>query len=176
MKKMTFFLTSSLVVLGLTFSLIPIKIFAYDSNDNMEIAKNILLEDGYSVSKAEDELKTMTVQSEGELVAIDICSSSERNAAQFKALPKTSVQYLSHSAVKQIYSNFNAIDNGSYILGTLIGIKNPILGAIISAGGFQNPNLRKAITKAYYQGKRVKIVTEYGASMSLNKTYYYVVD
>ncbi|WP_438774472.1 hypothetical protein [Enterococcus sp. DIV0755b] len=61
-------------------------------------------------------------------------------------------------------------------MGTLVGLKNPILGAVIGAGGFQNSNFRSAITKAYHQGKRVKIVTEYGSSMSLNKTYYYVVN
>lgn len=59
--------------------------------------------------------------------------------------------------MRQIYSNLNAIDKGSYILGTLVGLKNPILGAVIGAGGFQNPNFRSAITKAYHQGKRVKL-------------------
>lgn len=175
MKKIGIFLSSIFILLGTSFFLIQHNVLAA-SLTNTEIAKNVLIENGYSNLEAEEDLEGMIIQDEGELIGIDIYSKSENNTTFFRAAstPKTT-HYLSHSAVKQIYSNFNAIDKGSYILGTLIGFKNPVLGAVIGAGGFQNPNLRKAITKAYHQGKRVKIVTEYGASMSLNKTYYYVV-
>lgn len=150
---------------------------AADYTDNQVRAENLLVEHGYSIDEAREDLQFMTISNEGELVGIDVFSRSEAgNVSPFRAAAPTTTQYLSHSAVRQIYSNLNAIDKGSYILGTLVGIKNPILGAVIGAGGFQNPNFRSAITKAYHQGKRVKIVTEYGSSMSLNKTYYYVVN
>lgn len=64
----------------------------------------------------------------------------------------------------------------SSILGGIIGAKNPILGTVIGLGGFQNPNFKNAITQAYYQGKRVKIVYKSGASMSLNTVSYYVIN
>lgn len=151
---------------------------AEEYTQNQIKAFDILVNQGYSIQEASADLQHLPIETEGELIGIDIFSNSKENDIvifRTSAVP-TTTQYLSHSAVRQIYSNFNAIDKGSYILGTLIGFKNPIIGAIIGAGGFQNPNFRDAITKAYHQGKRVKIVTEYGASMSLNRTYYYVVN
>ncbi|MGX7776071.1 hypothetical protein ACVV62_02935 [Streptococcus pluranimalium] len=175
MKKICIFLSSIFMLLGTGLLLTQYSVLA-ESPTNAEIAKNILIENGYSASDAEQDLAAMTIQDEGELIGIDIHSKSESNISFFRAARPKTTHYLSHSAVRQIYSNFNAIDKGSYILGTLVGFYNPVYGAVIGAGGFQNPNLRNAITKAYHQGKRVKIVTEYGASMSLNKTYYYVVN
>lgn len=176
MKKISIMLSYIFVLLGTSFFLNQNKVLA-ESLTNTEIAKNILVENGYSNLEAERDLKGMIIQDEGELIGIDICSKSENNTTLFRAASiPTTTQYLSHNAVKDIYSNFNAIDKGSYILGTIIGFKNPVLGAIIGAGGFQNPNFRNAITRAYHQGKRVKIVTEYRGSMSLNRNYYYVVN
>lgn len=176
MKKISIILSYVFVLLGTSFFLNQHKVLA-ESLTNTEIAKNILVENGYSNLEVEQDLEGMIIQDEGELIGIDICSKSENNTTLFRAASTlTTTQYLSHNAVKEIYSNFNAIDKGSYILETIIGFKNPVLGAVIGAGGFQNPNLRNAITRAYHQGKRVKIVTEYRGSMSLNRNYYYVVN
>lgn len=178
MKKIIIFIASLFISLSSTFYLNHSYISADSLNNNTEIAKNILIQDGYSELEATKDLQSMAIQNEGELIGIDIFSKSEQNIPQFRAArqKRTYTYYLNRKTVKTIFSNFNAVDKGSYILGILIGYKNPILGAIIGAGGFQNPNLRNAITKAYYQGKRVKVVTEYGISMSLDKTYYYVVN
>ena len=77
----------------------------------------------------------------------------------------TNTEIAKNILIENGYSNFNAINKGSYILGTLLSITNLVLDAVIGAGGLQDPNLRNSITKAYHQGKRVKIVTEYGTSM-----------
>lgn len=141
MKKISIMLSYIFVLLGTSFFLNQNKVLA-ESLTNTEIAKNILVENGYSNLEAEQDLKGMIIQDEGELIGIDICSKSENNTTLFRAASiPTTTQYLSHNAVKDIYSNF-----------------------------------RNAITRAYHQGKRVKIVTEYRGSMSLNRNYYYVVN
>ena len=116
--------------------------------------------------------------SDEELIGIDIIdfTNMENSSGGCLAFGPTSSFYLSYSSVEQIFKNLNNISGLTNILGTFLGLKNPILGIIVGYSGNQNPNFRNAITKAYYQGKRVKIVTEYGASMSLNKVYYYVVN
>lgn len=158
MKKISIFLSSIFILLGTSFFLNQPNVLAA-SLTNTEIAKNILVENGYSNLEAEQGLEGMIIQDEGELIGIDICSKSENNTTLFRAASTpTTTQYLSHNAVKQIYSNFNAIDKGSYILGTIIGFKNPVLGAVIGAGGLQNPNLRNAITRVYHQGKELKLL------------------
>lgn len=52
----------------------------------------------------------------------------------------------------------------------------PKTGNTMSLSMYQNPSYRKAITKAYHQGKRVKIVYKSGSTMSERKAYYYVIN
>lgn len=88
----------------------------------------------------------------------------------------THTQILSKNAVREIFKNLNNLDKAVPILSTFIGIRHPITGAILGLSGFQNQNLRNAITKAYYQGKRVKIVMRPAAAMSLRQIDYYVIN
>lgn len=176
MNKLIQSLVSSFLVVVLMFASAG-NVFAKDITTNAEKAKDLLIEQGYTEEEAVQDLKNMAVLSEGTLVGIDVLAPSEPKInSPFRAAPLTSTQYLSHDQVKVIFDNLNMVGDGSTLLGTLFGLYNPVLGAVIGLGGMQNRNLRNAITQAYYQGKRVKIVTEFGASSSLNKVYYYVVN
>lgn len=176
MNKITKSLVSSFSAVILVLSSAG-SVLAAENSDNRERAKDLLAEQGYSVDEADQFLQNMAISSEGTLVGIDLLDSPEPYfGSPLRAAPLTSTQILSRDQVKVIFNNLNRVGTGANWLGAVIGLKNPVLGFIISQGGMQNPNLRNAITQAYYQGKRVKIVTVYGASMSLNVVHYYVID
>ncbi len=151
--------------------------FAAEPNNNTDKAKDLLVEQGYTEEEAFQFLENMTISSEGTLVGIDLLNPPEsKSTSLFRAAPLTSTQILTHEQVRVIFNNLNLVGTGSTWLGIAVGLKYPILGAVIGVGGLQNSNLRNAITQAYYQGKRVKIVPVYGSSMSLNEVHYYVID
>lgn len=66
MKKISIFLSSIFIILGTSFFLIQGNVLA-ESLTNTEIAKNILIENGYSNLEAEQGLESMVIQDEGEL-------------------------------------------------------------------------------------------------------------
>lgn len=113
--------------------------------------------------------------SDEELVGVDYIQIP---VTPFRAIVKdyTSTQILSRNDVKLLFKNMNNVNNASALLGGILGYNHPILGAVVGLGSFQNPSLRNAITKAYYQNKRLKIVMKSGAAMSLRKVYYYVIN
>ncbi|MDO4662944.1 MAG: hypothetical protein Q4B36_07530 [Tissierellia bacterium] len=122
-----------------------------------------------------------------ELIGVDIIKPKQlsnngitKKSEEFITLksskPLKRTQILSKNQVKKLYKNLNSVNKGTKIIGSIIGIKSPVLGLLVQAGGLQNPNFRKAIKKAYKTNKRLKIVTEYRGSMSLNRVYYYVVN
>lgn len=66
MKKISIFLSFIFILLGTSFFLIKHNVLA-ESLTNTEIAKNVLIENGYSNLEAEEDLEDMIIQYEGEL-------------------------------------------------------------------------------------------------------------
>ncbi len=66
MGKISIFLSSIFILLGTSFFLIQDNVLA-ESLTNTEIAKNILIENGYPNLKAEEDLEDMIIQDEGGL-------------------------------------------------------------------------------------------------------------
>lgn len=97
-----------------------------------------------------------------------VARAENRGLALF-ARTYTNTQILSRKDVRELYHNLNMVNNAWTWGGALAGFKHTIIGMIMTASGNQNPAYREAITKAYYQNKRVKIVMKSGSSMSLNK-------
>ena len=166
--KFVSFVVAFLAFICVSFTTTSVKADTYSTNK--EVVVNTLLDNGYTYNQAITIASSMDISSTETLVGVDILPRTERSVAY------TSSQILSKSDVRQIFNNINNVNLTSSILGGIIGAKNPILGTVIGLGGFQNPNFKNAITQAYYQGKRVKIVYKSGASMSLNTVSYYVIN
>jgi len=116
-----------------------------------------------------------TADSQEELIGTDFITITP---SPFRSISQnyTNTQILSKNAVREIFHNLNNLDKAVPLLSTFIGFRHPITEAILGLSGFQNPNFRNAITKAYYQGKRVKIVMKSAAAMSLRQIDYYVIN
>lgn len=166
--KFVSFVVAFLAFICVSFATTSVKADTYSTNK--EVVVNTLLDNGYTYNQAITIASSMDISSTETLVGVDILPRTERSVAY------TSSQILSKSDVRQIFNNINNVNLASSILGGIIGAKNPILGTVIGLGGFQNPNFKNAITQAYYQGKRVKIVYKSGASMSLNTVSYYFIN
>lgn len=152
--KFVSFVVAFLAFICVSFATTSVKADTYSTNK--EVVVNTLLDNGYTYNQAITIASSIDISSTETLVGVDILPRTERSVAY------TSSQILSKSDIRQIFNNINNVNLASSILGGIIGAKNP--------------NFKNAITQAYYQGKRVKIVYKSGASMSLNTVSYYVIN